>query len=224
MPLVAGGTAMNPMTSFTYRSVGVNVAVTPRVTYDGDIILDLEVESSTKGSDVNIAGQNLPSFGSRKVTTRMRLRDGESNLLAGPAARRRAEVADRLPRRHPRAGDQAALLGQRRADLADRHRDAADAAHHPDAGADRATPAGDLHRHRAEPGARRHAAADWAGDRSPRKSRRRQRPPFRPQPLRSPPSRTGHRVRRWSAARRWASRPQPAHRSCRRAPRRFQGP
>ncbi len=83
MPLVAGGTAMNPMTSFTYRSVGVNVAVTPRVTYDGDIILDLEVESSTKGSDVNIAGQNLPAFGSRKVTTRMRLRDGESNLLAG---------------------------------------------------------------------------------------------------------------------------------------------
>ena len=83
MPLVAGGTAMNPMTSFTYRSVGVNVAVTPRVTYDGDIILDLEVESSTKGSDVNIAGQNLPAFGSRKVVTRMRLRDGESNLLAG---------------------------------------------------------------------------------------------------------------------------------------------
>jgi type II secretory pathway component GspD/PulD (secretin) len=83
MPLVAGGTAMNPMTSFTYRPVGVLVAVTPRVTYDGDIILDLEVESSTKGSDVNIGGQNLPAFGSRKVSTRMRLRDGESNLLAG---------------------------------------------------------------------------------------------------------------------------------------------
>ncbi len=83
MPLVAGGTAMNPMTSFTYKQVGVNVAVTPRVTYDGDVILDLEVESSTKGSDVNIGGQNLPAFGSRKVVTRMRLRDGESNLLAG---------------------------------------------------------------------------------------------------------------------------------------------
>ncbi len=82
-PLVAGGTAINPMTSYQYRSVGVNVSVTPRVTYDGDIILDLEVESSTKGSDVNVAGTNLPSFGSRKVATRMRLRDGESNLLAG---------------------------------------------------------------------------------------------------------------------------------------------
>jgi general secretion pathway protein D len=82
-PLVAGGTAINPMTSYQYRPVGVNVAVTPRVTYDGDIILELEVESSTKGSDVNVAGTNLPSFGTRKVSTKMRLRDGESNLLAG---------------------------------------------------------------------------------------------------------------------------------------------
>jgi general secretion pathway protein D len=82
-PIVGGGTGISPMTSFNYRQVGVNVDVTPRVTYDGDIILDLEVESSTKGSDVNVAGQNLPSFGSRKVITTMRLRDGESNLLAG---------------------------------------------------------------------------------------------------------------------------------------------
>jgi general secretion pathway protein D len=82
-PLISGGTAINPMTSFSYRPVGVNVAVTPRVTYDGDVILELEVESSTKGSDVIVAGQALPSFGSRKVATKMRLRDGESNLLAG---------------------------------------------------------------------------------------------------------------------------------------------
>jgi len=82
-PLVGGGTAVNPLTSFQYRAVGVNVEVTPRVTYTDDIILELMVESSTKGSDVNIAGQNLPSFGSRRVQTTMRLRDGESNLLAG---------------------------------------------------------------------------------------------------------------------------------------------
>jgi hypothetical protein len=54
-----------------------------RVTLDGDIILDLNVESSSRGSDVNVAGTNYPSFGSRKVGTRLRLRDGESNLLAG---------------------------------------------------------------------------------------------------------------------------------------------
>jgi type II secretory pathway component GspD/PulD (secretin) len=82
-PLVQGGTGISPMTSFNYRSVGVNLEVTPRVTYDGDVIVDLMVESSTRESDVNVAGTNLPAFGSRKVTSRMRLRDGESNLLAG---------------------------------------------------------------------------------------------------------------------------------------------
>jgi type II secretory pathway component GspD/PulD (secretin) len=82
-PLVSGGAGINPFTSFTYKDVGVNVEVTPRVTLDDDVVLELTVESSTKGSDVNVAGQNLPSFGSRKVTTTMRLRNGESNLLAG---------------------------------------------------------------------------------------------------------------------------------------------
>jgi general secretion pathway protein D len=83
LPLVAGGVATSPSVSFNYRSVGVNLETTPRVTLDGDIILELSVESSTRGSDVNVSGQNLPSFGSRKVQTTMRLRDGESNLLAG---------------------------------------------------------------------------------------------------------------------------------------------
>lgn len=82
-PFAQGGANVNPLTSFNYRPVGVNVEMTPRVTFEGEIILDLTVESSTLGRDVNIAGQNLPSFGSRKVKTKLRLRDGESNLLAG---------------------------------------------------------------------------------------------------------------------------------------------
>jgi general secretion pathway protein D len=82
-PVAGGGANVNPLTSFNYKDVGVNVQVTPRVTFEGDVILDLLVENSTRGQDVNIAGQNLPSFGSRRVQTRLRLRDGESNLLAG---------------------------------------------------------------------------------------------------------------------------------------------
>ena len=82
-PVASGGANVNPLTSFTYRDVGVIVEVTPRVTFEGDIIMDLVVENSTLGGDVDIAGQNLPSFGSRKIQTRLRLRDGESNLLAG---------------------------------------------------------------------------------------------------------------------------------------------
>jgi type II secretory pathway component GspD/PulD (secretin) len=82
-PLAAGGSASNPLTSYGYRTIGIIVEMTPRVTYDGDIILEVSIEYSARGQDTNIAGQNLPSFFSRKVQTKLRLRDGESNLLAG---------------------------------------------------------------------------------------------------------------------------------------------
>lgn len=80
---VSGGFASIPQSSFNYRPVGVNIAMTPRVTYEGEIILDLTLESSNLGPSVSVAGQDVPSFGSRKVKTRLRLREGESNLLAG---------------------------------------------------------------------------------------------------------------------------------------------
>jgi general secretion pathway protein D len=79
----AGGFASIPQSSFTYRDVGVNITMTPRVTYEDEIILDLMVESSNLGANISVAGQDVPSFGSRRVRTRLRLREGESNLLAG---------------------------------------------------------------------------------------------------------------------------------------------
>ena len=82
-PLAGGGSNVNPLTSYGYRTIGIIVEMTPRVTYDGDILLEISVENSARGSDTNIAGQNLPSFFSRKVQTKLRMRDGESNLLAG---------------------------------------------------------------------------------------------------------------------------------------------
>ncbi len=82
-PYGGGNIATTPLTSFTYKNVGVNLDLEPRVTFDGDIILKVSLEISAKGPDQNVAGQNLPSFFSRKVETRIRLRDGESNLLAG---------------------------------------------------------------------------------------------------------------------------------------------
>lgn len=78
-----GGIANQPVTSFSYRPIGVNLTITPRVSFDGEIILEITVESSRVGPNVDVAGQSLPSFGSRIATTTLRMRDGESNLLAG---------------------------------------------------------------------------------------------------------------------------------------------
>jgi Flp pilus assembly secretin CpaC len=82
-PLATGGAAANPLTSYGYRPIGVIVDMTPRVTYEGDVMLTLYLENSARLPDVNVAGTSAPAFSSRKVTTSLRLRDGESNLLAG---------------------------------------------------------------------------------------------------------------------------------------------
>jgi len=82
-PIAQGGAGINPLTSFSYRPVGIIVEMTPRVTYEGDVLLEMTLESSSLGANIDVAGTSAPSFNSRKVTTKLRLRDGESNLLAG---------------------------------------------------------------------------------------------------------------------------------------------
>jgi type II secretory pathway component GspD/PulD (secretin) len=96
-PLAQGGANFNPLTSFTYRPVGVTVEMTPRVSLEGDVQLDLVVESSTLGAGITIAGQDLPSFGSRRVETKLRLREGEATLLAGLLQESQRKMLTGLP-------------------------------------------------------------------------------------------------------------------------------
>jgi general secretion pathway protein D len=83
LPIAGGGAGTNPLSSYNYKDVGVTVEITPRVTLESDILLDVNIINNSREADVNIGGVNIPSFGNREVTTRLRLRDGESNLLAG---------------------------------------------------------------------------------------------------------------------------------------------
>ncbi len=162
LPIAGGGAGVNPLSSYQYKDVGVNIDMTPRVTLEGDILLDVTIINNSRGSDVNIGGVNIPSFGNREVTTRLRLRDGESNLLAGLLREDERRSLNGFPGRHSRARPQAALLQQRRADRPDRHHHAADAAHRARAGHHRSRSQADLHRVAAEPRARRPAAAHRA--------------------------------------------------------------
>ena len=79
-PIATGGVNQQPITSYTYRTIGVNIEITPRLHHDDDISLRIKLEvSSVSGTGFN----NLPTFGTRYVDTTIRLRDGETNLLAG---------------------------------------------------------------------------------------------------------------------------------------------
>jgi general secretion pathway protein D len=78
-PIATGGVSQQPITSFDYKNVGVNIDITPRVHHDGDVTLALKLEVSSVGP----LFQNLPTFNNRTVTSVIRLRDGETNILAG---------------------------------------------------------------------------------------------------------------------------------------------
>jgi len=79
-PIATGGVAQQPVTSFNYQNIGVNIDITPRTHHDDDVSLQLNVVVS------NISGTGfggLPTFGNREINTLIRLRDGETNMLAG---------------------------------------------------------------------------------------------------------------------------------------------
>ena len=78
--IASGGIAQQPITSFEYKNVGVNIDITPRAHHDDEVSLLLKLEISAVGA----AGyQGLPTFNSRTVNSTIRLRDGETNMLAG---------------------------------------------------------------------------------------------------------------------------------------------
>jgi general secretion pathway protein D len=84
IPLAAGTVNQQPITSFEYKNVGVNIDITPRVHDEGDVTLDLKLEISSLSASIPVAGvQELPTFNSRSVSNRIRLHDGETSILAG---------------------------------------------------------------------------------------------------------------------------------------------
>jgi general secretion pathway protein D len=79
-PIAAGGINQQPITSFVYEPIGVNIDITPRTHHDDEVTLALKVVlSSVSGTGFG----DLPTFGNREISTTIRLKDGETNMLAG---------------------------------------------------------------------------------------------------------------------------------------------
>jgi len=79
-PIATGGTPQQPIVSYNYENIGVNIDITPRTHHDADVTLALKVEvQAISGTGFN----GLPTFANRQVNTEIRLRDGETNMLAG---------------------------------------------------------------------------------------------------------------------------------------------
>lgn len=87
-----------PITAFQYQDVGIKINVEPRVHHNNEITLKLEVEVSELGESVEVAqGQRQPKIGTRTIKSVIRLKDGETSLLAGLLRYTKRESSSGLP-------------------------------------------------------------------------------------------------------------------------------
>jgi general secretion pathway protein D len=93
-PLAAGGVAQQPITSYNYENIGVNIDITPRIHMDNSVTLAMKI-SVTSISGTGFGG--LPTFGNREISTQIRLKDGETNMLAGLIRDDERRVAEGIP-------------------------------------------------------------------------------------------------------------------------------
>jgi general secretion pathway protein D len=75
------GNQVVPIRSTTYRDVGIVIGASARVHHNDEVTIELEVEVSQVIGESSI--EDLPIFATRTVSSVVRLKDGETNILAG---------------------------------------------------------------------------------------------------------------------------------------------
>src|SRR5436190_1125093 len=93
-PVAQGGLPIQPTTSFQYENIGVNIDITPRTHHEDEVTLVLRVAVQAV-SGTGFGG--LPTFANREINTQIRLRDGETNMLAGLIRDEERRVLDGIP-------------------------------------------------------------------------------------------------------------------------------
>ncbi len=78
------GSNIVPITSFQYQDVGIRLDLEPRIHHNKEISLKLTVEvSNLSGFVEGTLGQRQPIIGTRTIESTIRLKNGETNFLAG---------------------------------------------------------------------------------------------------------------------------------------------
>lgn len=79
-PIAVGGFGSQPLTSFDYKNVGIDIKITPTIHLEQEVTLKVEIKIKSLGE----AGYaDIPIITTREVTNVIRLKDGETNIFAG---------------------------------------------------------------------------------------------------------------------------------------------
>ncbi|KQV95039.1 secretin N-terminal domain-containing protein [Pelomonas sp. Root1237] len=100
IPIVSttSGTGGFVSENISYLDVGLKLDVEPTVFADDEVAIKVSLEVSSLGSSIKTsAGSIAYQIGTRNASTLLRLRDGETQLLAGLISRDERSIASRIP-------------------------------------------------------------------------------------------------------------------------------
>ena len=80
----------------SYRNTGILLSITPRVSNDGKVLLEIEQEVSDTKSNTT-SGIDSPSFSQRRVKTTITVQDGQTIVLAGMMQDKATRSRDKVP-------------------------------------------------------------------------------------------------------------------------------
>jgi general secretion pathway protein D len=93
-----GTSPYQPVVSYQYQDVGIKVSMEPRVHHNREVTLKLTVEVSNQGPPVEVPNQApQPTFATRTIESTIRLKDGETNFLAGLIQSNKEESTAKTP-------------------------------------------------------------------------------------------------------------------------------
>ena len=79
-PIITGSSAVQPIVNFTFQDVGVELTIKPQVHIENEVTLESEIKiSAISGTGV----ADIPIIATREIKNTIRLKDGETNMLAG---------------------------------------------------------------------------------------------------------------------------------------------
>jgi len=95
------GSNIVPITSYQYQDVGIKIEVEPRVHHNREVTLKLMTEVSNIAGFAVGSGQSgsapQPIIGTRTISSNIRLRDGETNFLAGLYRTDKSSARETIP-------------------------------------------------------------------------------------------------------------------------------
>jgi general secretion pathway protein D len=95
------GSNVVPVTSYQYQDIGIKIEVEPRVHHNREVTLKLMTEVSNIAGYAVGSGQSgsqpQPIIGTRTISSHIRLRDGETNFLAGLYRTDKSNARETIP-------------------------------------------------------------------------------------------------------------------------------